>query len=358
MPFCIFAIRAFAWNENAGWMNLRFYSRCGLLALAVFHFLVLCAGFFAPYDFSTQNREAPFARPTRLHFVDARGQFHVRPFVYGCLDGQLTCENEQSQIFPIRFLIGFTAQERYSGGFASHLFGVDRPGQIFLMGTDSLGRDQFSRFLYGGRVSLLAGWIAAGISLLLGAFVGTIAGFYGKTLDQLLMRGGEVFLALPWLYLLFAVRAFLPLQIAPARAFLLVVAIIGLVGWARPARLVRGVILSAKQRNYVIAARGFGASEIYLLRRHILPQVIGLLLTQAALLVPQFILAEVTLSFLGLGVGEPTPSWGNLLASLQQYHVLASYWWMYLPALALIPLFLGYQLLAETLRERTAVVVV
>ncbi|HXN24111.1 MAG TPA: ABC transporter permease, partial [Candidatus Dormibacteraeota bacterium] len=199
---------------------------------------------------------------------------------------------------------------------------------------------------------------AASLSLVLGAFIGSIAGFYGKAWDQVLMRGSELFLALPWLYLLFAVRAFLPLQITPAKAFLLVVAVIGFVGWARPARLVRGVVLSAKERNYVLAARGFGASEFYLLRRHILPQVFGLLLTQAALLVPQFVLAEVTLSFLGLGVGEPAPSWGNLLASLQQYHVLASYWWMYLPALALIPLFMGYQLLADALQERTKVVVV
>ncbi|HEX9222472.1 MAG TPA: ABC transporter permease, partial [Candidatus Acidoferrales bacterium] len=190
------------------------------------------------------------------------------------------------------------------------------------------------------------------------ALIGSLSGFYGKALDQILMRGGELFLALPWLYLLFAVRAFLPLQITPARAFLLVVAVIGLVGWARPARLVRGVVLSAKERNFVLAARGFGASDFYLLRRHILPQISGVLLTQAALLMPQFILAEVTLSFLGLGVGEPAPSWGNMLASLQEYHVLASYWWMYLPAAALIPLFLGYQLLADALHERARLVIV
>src|SRR5712692_9452764 len=225
-------------------------------------------------------------------------------------------------------------------------------------GFSCSGRDQFSRFLYGGRISIVAGWLAAGLSLALGALIGSLSGFYGKALDQILMRGGELFLALPWLYLLFAVRAFLPLQITPARAFLLVVAVIGLVGWARPARLVRGVVLSAKERNFVLAARGFGASDFYLLRRHILPQVSGVLLTQAALLVPQFILAEVTLSFLGLGVGEPAPSWGNMLASLQEYHVLASYWWMYLPAAALVPLFLGYQLLADALHERARLVVV
>ena len=131
------------------------------------------------------------------------------------------------------------------------------------------------------------------------------AGYFGGWRDELLMRIAELFLALPWLYLLFAFRAFLPLAVSPFDSFLLVVLVIGMVGWARPARLVRGVVLSAKERDFVRAARGFGASDFYLLRRHILPETAGVLLTQAAILVPQFVLAEMTLSFLGLGVPEP-----------------------------------------------------
>jgi peptide/nickel transport system permease protein len=146
----------------------------------------------------------------------------------------------------------------------------------------------------------------------------------------------------------------LPLTVRPLEAFLLVVIVIGLVGWARPARLVRGVVLSVKERDFVRAARGFGASDLYLLRQHILPETASVLLTQAAILVPQFVLAEMTLSFLGLGVPEPMSSWGNLLATLQQYNVLVSYWWMYLPALAIVPFFLGYLSLASALQERTA----
>jgi peptide/nickel transport system permease protein len=161
--------------------------------------------------------------------------------------------------------------------------------------------------------------------------------------------------ALPWLYLLFALRAFLPLAVSPVRAFFLIVFVIGAVGWARPARLVRGVVLSAKEREFVRAARGFGASNAYLLWRHILPECSGVILTQAAFLVPQFVLAEMTLSFLGLGVPEPVPSWGNLLASLQQYSVLVSYWWMYLPALAIVPFFLGYLGLASALQQGAGV---
>jgi peptide/nickel transport system permease protein len=166
------------------------------------------------------------------------------------------------------------------------------------------------------------------------------------------MRTGELFVALPWLYLLFAVRAVLPLHIAGWQVFLLLVAVMGLIGWARPARLIRGVVLSAKERNFVLAARGFGASDFYLLSRHILPQASGVILTQLALLVPQYVLAEVTLSFLGLGVSEPTPSWGSLLSSLQQYYVLSSYWWMFLPAVLLVPVFLLYYAAANALQER------
>jgi peptide/nickel transport system permease protein len=165
------------------------------------------------------------------------------------------------------------------------------------------------------------------------------------------MRVAELFMALPWLYLLFALRAFLPLSVSPVQAFFLIILVIGAVGWARPARLVRGVVLSARERDFVRAARGFGATDSYLLRRHILPETSSVILTQAAILVPQFVLAEMTLSFLGLGVPEPVPSWGSLLASLQQYSVLVSYWWMYLPALAIVPFFLGYLGLASALQQ-------
>jgi len=166
------------------------------------------------------------------------------------------------------------------------------------------------------------------------------------------MRLAELFMALPWLYLLFAIRAFLPLTVSPLKAFFLIIVVIGTVGWARPARLVRGVVLSAKERDFVRAARGFGATNGYLLRRHILPETSSVLLTQAAILIPQYVLAEMTLSFLGLGVPEPVPSWGNLLSSLQQYSVLVSYWWMYLPAVVIVPFFLVYLGLASSLQER------
>lgn len=334
--------------------------RLGLLTLAAIHVLVLFAGFFAPYGFPTQNRTLPFAPPTRLHLVDADGRLHLRPFVYGIAErpGSLGVYDEDpSEVYPVRFIV---EGDRWSipGLLAGrrHLFGVDEPGRIFLLGSDGYGRDQLSRLLYGGQISLVAGLLAAGLSLGAGLVLGTLAGFYGRWLDAAIMRGAELFLALPWLYLLFAVRAVLPLHVGPGQAFLLLVLVIGLIDWARPARLIRGVVLSARERDYVRAARGFGASDLYLMRRHVVPQTFGVLLTQAALLIPQYILAEVTLSFLGLGVSEPVPSWGNMLAALQHYHVLASYWWMWVPGLALVPVFLAYYVLADALHRRAKLV--
>jgi peptide/nickel transport system permease protein len=147
------------------------------------------------------------------------------------------------------------------------------------------------------------------------------------------MRLGEASLALPWLYLLLAGRALLPLNLSPGIDYLVLVAVVGLLGWARPARLIRGVVLSSKERGYIVAARSFGASDAYLLRVHVMPDAFSVAATQATLLIPHYMLAEVTLSFLGLGVDEPIPSWGNMLAGAQQLYVLTSYWWMLLPAL-------------------------
>jgi peptide/nickel transport system permease protein len=195
----------------------------------------------------------------------------------------------------------------------------------------------------------MAGLIATFLSLSIGLLLGGTSGYLGGKFDDTVMRLTEVFIALPWLYLLLAVRAFLPLSLSTVQTFLLLVAVIGVISWARPARLIRGVVLSIKEREFVQAARGFGASRFYLLRQHVLPATFGVVLTQATLLIPSFILAEVTLSFLGLGVGEPAPSWGEMLATLRQYHVALNYWWMLSPGVALIIVILCYHRVAGAL---------
>ena len=326
-----------------------------LIILGSLHAIIVCAGFFAPYDPIEQDRKNPYLPPMPLHLMDAQGRLHLRPFAYALkLQEGTFGQYEQDFSHPVPMKV-FTSGAGYRLlGFLPlriHLFGSEDT-RICLLGSDGYGRDQFSRLLYGGQISLLAGILGAACTLFIGVCVGGAAGYFGGWRDDALMRIAELFMALPWLYLLFALRAFLPLSVSPLKAFFLIVAVIGAVGWARPARLVRGVVLSAKERDFVRAARGFGATHGYLWRRHILPETSSVLWTQAAILVPQFVLAEMTLSFLGLGVPEPVPSWGNLLSSLQQYSVLVSYWWMYLPALAMVPFFLGYLGLASSLQEQ------
>jgi peptide/nickel transport system permease protein len=318
---------------------------------------VLLAGALAPYAPAEQHRLAAFAPPTRLHVVDASGRVHVRPFVYRLVSRQGSTaeyDEDRSHMYPVRFLAR-GAPYRVAGLQGDrHLFLVDEPAQIFLFGSDQFGRDVFSRLLFGGQISLVAGLVAAVLAVALGSLLGGLAGFYGGWVDEAIMRVAELFLALPWLYLLLAVRAMLPLHIDVAGAYLLLITVMGLVGWARPARLIRGMVLSATVREHVIAARAFGATDLYLLRRHVLPYTAAVVMTQLAILIPQYILAEVTLSFFGLGVSEPVPSWGNMLAAAQRYDVLLSYWWMLLPGIALSPVFLLYYACANSLHRQMA----
>ena len=322
----------------------------GLLVLL--HVSVLLAGFVAPYPYAEQHRDYPYVPPRRLRWFDAGGRFHVRPFVYGIAQDEATggYREDPARIYPVRFLV--RAQEDAGWlRFRRRLFGVEAPGVVFLLGSDGYGRDVFSRLLYGAQVSLFTGILAAALSLSLGLAIGLAAGFFGGWPDAVLMRGGELVMALPWLYLLLAVRALLPLHISPVQAFLLLIAIIGGVGWVRPSRVVRGVVLAARDSGFVEAARGFGAGAPYLLRRHILPAALPAVWTQATVLIPQFILAEVALSFLGLGVGEPVPSWGNMLADARQYHALLNRPWLLAPGLAAVPVLLGFVTLADALSE-------
>ena len=341
-------------------MRLRRSILLPVVCLAAIHLLVLAAGFVAPYDYSQQYRDAILSPPTRVHWIDQTGAFHLRPFIYQRSErtpGSSEYEEDVTVAYPLHFFTPDSAADM-AGRPAGHrhLFGVDPPGHFFILGTDDLGRDVFSRLLYGGQMSLLSGLFAATLSLALATLFGSMAGFYGSWVDAVVMRLAELFLALPWLYLLLALRAMLPLHIDPVHIFFIVIALIGTLGWARPARLIRGMALSLCERHYVVAARSFGASDAYLIRRHILPGMSSVLLTQAALLIPQYVLAEVTLSFFGLGIGEPVPSWGSMLGSLQQYRVLISAWWMFSPGVLMTVVFFSYRALHDALRTDLSIV--
>src|SRR5258708_80013 len=234
-----------------------------LLPLALVHILVLGASFFAPYDPAEQHRDAPFERPMSVHFLDSHGKFHFRPFVCTWTNETSTIGSPRyaedcSHVWPLRFLIREeTHTPGAAVGTARHFLGVDAPGQVFLLGTDDYGRDQLSRLLYGGQVSLFAGLLATGLSLGLGVLLGGAAGYFGSWLDDVMMRAAEIFMALPWIYLLFALRAFLPLHLGTRQSFFLLFTLIGVAGWAKPSRMISGGFLSAQQPVFARGARGF-----------------------------------------------------------------------------------------------------
>jgi peptide/nickel transport system permease protein len=314
------------------------------VGVAVVYAVVLSAPFVAPYDPTTQHREQALAPPTGVHLVDRSGHIHLRPFVYA--DGAA----DQPIAYPVRFF-ALSAGE-HARGTSRHLFTTDPPADIFLFGTDALGRDQFSRLLYGGRVSLGAGLLAATLALAVGVVCGGIAGFFGGWIDAAVMGASDVFMALPWLYLLLAIRAALPLDVAPAGALAAIVVVIGIAGWARPARLVRGVVLSVRTRDFVAAAAASGASPARVLRSHVVPAALSVALTQASILIPQYTLAEITLSFFGVGIGEPTPSWGTMIGAMLRQELSVAHWWLAAPAAALVVVSLLYHATADALHRR------
>jgi peptide/nickel transport system permease protein len=308
------------------------------------HAIALLAGFLAPYSYREQNRTAARAAPSDIRFIDDDGRWHLRPFVYA---------REGGARVPLRFFVRGSPYELLGLVRSDvHLFGVDEPHRVFVLGTDALGRDYLSRLLYGGQLSLTAGLLAAGLALGAALVLGAGAGYGGRAVDAVIVWTGDAFLSLPWLYMLLAARAFLPLDMEPADAFFAIVVLLGLLGWAAPMRIVRGVVMSAKERAFVEAARSAGAGHVHILTRHILPQTVPVVATQAALLIPAYMLAEVTLSFVGLGVGEPRPSWGNMLADLPRASILAAEPWTFAPAVSIVTVTWLYHSVLSSLHKR------
>ncbi len=334
-------------------MNRRI--KIGGTILLLFVTVVILADFIAPYPPADQDREHFLSRPSRLHFVDADGRWHLRPRVFATVladRGQMTYREEPTAAFPVRL---FVEGETYHflGLFPCRvrLFGVDAPGKFFLLGSDGLGRDVFSRLLVGTRLSLMIAAAALLISIPLALGIGCLAGYYGGKVDFVCMRLVELFLALPALYLVIALRSALPLSMPAEEVALALIGVLALFGWASLARIVRGMVLSLREREFVVAAVALGASDWRIVWRHLLPQLIGFTLIQAAVATPGFILAEVTLSYLGLGIQEPAASWGSMLASARDVQLVLAYWWNLAPVAAILAVSLTCHLLAEGFRQ-------
>jgi len=331
------------------------FSFISLWLLLFLYALAIFADFIAPYPYDLQHREYALCPPTLPRFVYPGGRLS-RPAVY-----QIEVVNpafkeyrfDSSNVHNIRFftkgperkILGFLRTDRY-------LFGVDGAGRIFLFGTDIHGRDVFSRVLYGARISLSIGIIGVSISFILGLFVGGLSGYFGGKTDTFLMRMVEIIMMFPFFYLMLALRAAFPPNLSSVQVYFLIVVILSLIGWASLARIIRGMVLSIKEEEYVLAARSLGLSSFRVITRHILPNTFSYTVTALTLSVPGYILGESALSLLGLGIQEPYPSWGNMLSvTVGNLRILTGAPWMLIPGFFIFITVISFNFLGDGIRN-------
>ncbi|WP_392532001.1 ABC transporter permease [Nostoc sp. C117] len=350
-------------------------ARFGAILLLIFYIAVIAADFIAPYDPYASQPNGSLLPPTKIYWASQSGQF-IGPHIYPTTQGDTNLDTGDRQLIvdfkkpsPLRLFVSGAEYRLFQLSLPLpptwdeatilpgiplnwHLFGTTDEAKFNLLGTDDQGRDQLSRLLYGGRISMFIGIFGVAISFPLGLLVGGISGYFGGWIDSIIMRLAEVLMTFPSIYLLVTLGAVLPPGLSSTQRFLLIVVITSVIGWAGLARVIRGQVLSIKEREFVQASRAMGGNPIYIIVRHVLPQTATYVIISATLAVPSFIGAEAILSLIGLGIQQPDPSWGNMLSLASNASILVLQPWLIWPPTVLIILtVLAFNLLGDGLRD-------
>jgi len=329
----------------------------GLIVLAVLYLGITFASFIAPYSKDFSDRHLSYAPPSKIYTIDTQGRLSW-PYTYNYVRKfnpntfSMEFRQDRSKKYYLRFFSeGF--KYKFLGLIPTniHLFTVEKSGKLFLLGSDINGRDNFSRLLYGGQISLTIGFLALFISFPIGMLYGGIAGYFGGKIDNIMMRIAEAIMSIPSFYLLISLAAILPANMTSSQRFTLITIILAFIGWAGFSRVIRGMVLSIKNQEFVEASKALGSGSFRIIVKHILPQTASYVIVAMTLSVPGYILAESGLSFLGLGIQQPDASWGNMLKEAQEYVNIIHRPWLLTPGLLIFIAVLAFNLVGDTVRD-------
>jgi peptide/nickel transport system permease protein len=343
------------------WWKFRRHKLAMICAVVVllFYVVALLVEFIAPYNPSTQDATRVYHPPTSIHFRDADGDLHLWPFIYGTSSArnldtlELEFEEDTSGRFPLRVFAKGDSYELFGLiPWDRHLIGSGTPDvQLSLLGADSQGRDVFSRLVYGTRISMSIGLVGVAISFVLGIVIGGVSGYYGGRIDTIIQRVIEFVRSMPTIPLWLGLAAALPPNWSILRIYLAITIILSLIGWTGLARVVRGRTLALREEDFVMAARLSGTSQRRIMFRHLVPSFMSHIIAALTLAIPEMIIAETSLSFLGLGLRDPAISWGVLLQDAQNIRSVALAPWLLAPGVVVVIAVLALNFLGDGLRD-------